>query len=156
MKRRMLISAVGLVCAVVFGLVTNVCAADAVIDTSKNAQQHTIVRMHYISGLNPAELTVTPGTTVVWVNDARTTVEIQFLDKQVTVACKSPVHFIVDESGAFVSDKVPQGSVASLCFIEPGEYEYIMFKTIPGGEGSGTYRGTKHLFQGKVIVVAAQ
>ncbi len=127
-------------------------AAEDKIQADKAIKAHKIIRLHYIGGINKEELTIEPGTTVIWVNDARASVEIQFLGKQVTMACKSPVHFIIDENGSFISDRIPQGSVASLCFVEKGEYEYMMRKSIQGGGASGTYRGAIKEFKGKIIV----
>ncbi|MBN2107399.1 MAG: hypothetical protein JW832_08220 [Deltaproteobacteria bacterium] len=73
---------------------------------------------------------VPAGTTVIWVNGmAGFTLEIQFDSKKVTLACSSPIHFITDEDGSFISNKIPFGGVASLCFIEKGEFTYIAKKT---------------------------
>jgi hypothetical protein len=109
-----------------------------------------IIRLHYMGGITPPELTVKQGTTVVWVNDSRAMLEIQFEGKQVTVACKSPVHFNIDEKGSFISDRIPQDSVASLCFIEKGEYNYVARKA-PGGSAAELRDNVKE-FKGKVIV----
>jgi len=116
----------------------------------KNIKAHKIIRLHYMGGITPTEITVEPGTTVIWVNDSRSPVEIQFEGQQVTMACKSPVHFIVDEKGSFVSDRIPQGSVASLCFVEKGEYTYVARKAPTGS----TYERRESVkeFKGKVIV----
>ncbi len=116
----------------------------------KSIKASKIIRVHYLGGITPAEVTVAPGTTVIWLNDSRASVELRFMGKQVTMACKSPVHFIVDENGSFISDRIPQGSVASLCFVEKGEFEYAMRK-------SHTYatqeqRPSIKEFKGKVIV----
>ena len=50
--------------------------------------------------------------------------EIDFTGKQVTLACKSPTNFVVGEDGSFISNRIPQGAVASLCFIDKGTYNY--------------------------------
>ncbi len=118
----------------------------------KKIKAHKIIRLHYVGGIDKPELTVEPGTTVIWINDSRASVELQFIDKQVTMACKSPVHFVVDEDGTFISDKIPQGSVASLCFVEKGTFEYVMMKSSRHGVTASEYRGTQTVFQGKVIV----
>ncbi len=61
------------------------------------------------------ELTVEAGTTVIWINDSRSVMEIQFEGKQVTMACKSPVHFVIDEKGDFsyVARKAATGGAIS-------------------------------------------
>lgn len=132
-----------------------VCAAAAEnkgIVPAVDAKKHEVVRLHYISGINRPEVVVTPGTTVIWVNGSRAPVDIQFTGTQVALACKNPVHFVTGENGSFVSDRIPEGSVASLCFVEKGEYPYRMRKSIRGGEASGHYRGAEREFTGKVIV----
>lgn len=115
-----------------------------------NIKASKIIRVHYVGGISPAELTIEPGTTVIWLNDSRTPVELQFEGKQVTMACKSPVHFIVDENGSFISDRIPQGSVASLCFVEKGEFNYVMNKAATQAT-SQEQRGSGN-FKGKIIV----
>jgi plastocyanin len=84
-----------------------------------------VVRVSHQEGVMPATLTSKPGTTVIWVNQSRTPVEILFLDKKVVLACGSPVNFFVGKNGAYESGKIPFGGTASLCFTEKGKYEYI-------------------------------
>jgi plastocyanin len=115
-----------------------------------NIKETKIIRLHYMGGITPPELTVQPGTTVVWVNDSRAMLELQFEGKQVTLACKSPVHFNIDENGSFISDRIPQDSVASLCFVEKGEFTYVARKT-PGNTADEP-RMTVKEFKGKIIV----
>jgi hypothetical protein len=68
--------------------------------------------------------------------------EIYFTSKDVTMACEQPVHFVVGEDGAFVSDRIPLGSVASLCFVEKGTFEYIARQTSSTPSlGSGGFKG---------------
>lgn len=88
--------------------------------------QHKIVRLYEKGGVEPQQLTVQPGTTVIWINESKSLAEIEFTDKQVTLACWSPVRFVVDDRGTYVSEKIFRGTVASLCFTEAGEFEYIV------------------------------
>jgi plastocyanin len=88
--------------------------------------QHKVVRLYEKGGVNPETLIVDRGTTVIWINDSKSIAEIEFTDKKVTLVCKSPIRFAVDESGTYVSDKIFQGAVASLCFIEQGEFDYLV------------------------------
>ena len=129
---------------------TWICAGSA-IGEEKKVKKHQIVRIHYLGGITPSELTVEPGTTVVWVNDARSPIEIQFEGNQVTAACKSPVHFIVGEKGSFIPNRIPQGSVASLCFVDKGEFNYVARK-IHMGTSSMDHRANIKEFKGKVTV----
>ncbi len=96
----------------------------------KRIPEVRIIRFdHVVDTTVPVER-IKPGTTVVWVNDITgVMLEIQFTGKQVTLACKSPVHFIVDENESFISNKIPFGAVASLCIIEKGQYDYIVKRT---------------------------
>jgi plastocyanin len=98
-----------------------------------------IVRISAKEGAAPSNLTSKPGTTVIWVNNARSTLEVLFLDKKVTLACGSPVNFFVGEGGAYESGKIPYGGTASLCFTQKGVYEYVVtvsrtyYKAAQGG-----------------------
>ena len=94
-------------------------------ETVKPQIQHKVVRL-YEKGITPETLIVDRGTTVIWINDFESIAEIAFTDKKVTLVCKSPVRFAVDDSGTYVSEKIFQGAVASLCFIEQGEFEYMV------------------------------
>jgi plastocyanin len=119
------------------------------IAADQNAKETKIVRLHATGGISPAEAIIKPGTTVVWVNDSRSQLELQFQGKQVTLACKSPVHFIVDDEGSFMSDRIPEDSVASLCFVEKGEYAYVLRNV--GGRTFPARSDIKE-FRGKIIV----
>ena len=123
-------------------------------EEQQKVKQHKIVRLHFLGGISPDTVTIEPGTTVVWINDARSAVELQFEGKQVTLACKSPVHFIIDEAGSYLSDRIPQGSVASLCFVEKGEFSYVLRKAEfdRGKQSLDVTRTTIKEFRGKVIV----
>ena len=125
-------------------------AKDSKVVADQNIKETKIIRIHFMGGISPAELTVKAGTTVVWVNDARDQLELKFEGKQVTLACKSPVHFVIDEDGSFISDRIPQDSVASLCFVEKGEFNYVLRKVSSGGT-TGTRENIKE-FKGKIIV----
>lgn len=88
--------------------------------------QHKIVRLYEKGGIEPQQLTIKPGTTVIWINESKSLAEIEFTDKKVTMACGSPVRFVVDDRGTYVSEKIFRGTVASLCFTEAGEFEYAV------------------------------
>jgi hypothetical protein len=100
------------------------------IQPEKKIPEVRVIRFdHIVDTAIPVEK-IKSGTTVVWVNDLTgIMLEIQFTGKQVTMACKSPVHFIVDENESFISNKIPFGAVASLCFIEKGQFDYIVKRT---------------------------
>ena len=111
--------------------------------------QHKIVRLYETGGVEPQQLTVQPGTTVIWINESKSLAEIEFTDKKVTLACGSPVRFVVDDRGTYVSEKIFRGTVASLCFTEAGEFEYAV-KREP--RRSAAVPAEPPVIKGKIIV----
>jgi len=126
-------------------------AAEDKIVKEQDSGKFVVVRLHYIGQITPEVLKIAPGTTVIWMNGSKETLELQFEGKQVTMACKSPVHFVVDEKGSFISDRIPEGSVASLCFVEKGEFNYVARK-VQSTASISQYRDSVKEFKGKVIV----
>jgi len=126
------------------------------IQTDKSTHSHKTIRIQYSGAVIPKTLTVQPGTTVIWINESKRPVEILFEGKQVTLACKSPVHFIVTEDGTFMSDKIPYGAVASLCFIEKGEFSYKARVLESAAADWHTSRERSKIFEGKIIVAAGK
>jgi hypothetical protein len=126
--------------------VSNAYAQEQHVDTSVKEVGHRVVTIRKDEGPVPGHMKAPAGTTIVWVNYSRYPVEIYFTRKEVTMACKAPVHFIVDEDGTYVSDKIPFGSVASLCFVEKGNFEYYVrtaaMREFEGQRGMGRTRGT--------------
>jgi len=119
------------------------------IQPEKKIAGSQIIRLHSSGGINPGKATVVPGTTVIWINEADSPVEIQFEGKQVTMACQNPVHFVIDDKGSFISNNIPMGAVASLCFIEKGEFNYVVRRVITK---SLVYKATPGEFKGKITV----
>ena len=118
----------------------------------KNINNHQIIRIHYSGAVMPESLTVKPGSTVVWVNESKEPVELQFEGKQVSLACKNPVHFVLTEEGFFISDRIPTGAVASMCFIERGEFNFVARKMPRAYTQMLSERQRIQEFKGKVIV----
>lgn len=89
-----------------------------------------LIRVKEGEGLIPKQITLKPGTTVIWLNGTTGEyIEIGFTgDQKVQMACKAPVHFILGSDGSYISDKIPFGAVASLCFIEKGQFKYTVSK----------------------------
>ena len=85
-----------------------------------------IVIINEYEEVTPLVVTSIPGTTIVWVNNSRSPVEILFYDKEVTMSCGSPINFFVGRGGAYESNKIPFGATASLCFVENGTFEYMI------------------------------
>jgi hypothetical protein len=79
--------------------------------------------------------TIEPGTTVIWFNNTRRVVEVEFIDKQVTLVCGAPVGFFINEEGSFTSQKIIPNAVASLCFLEKGEFDFeVLLRTLRGAD----------------------
>lgn len=108
----------------------SVCGAqaqtDAKVDPKQKIKGHTVISINKMVGLNPKLAMIKAGTTIIWMNHSESLAEIQFRGKQVTIACKNPTNFVVNEEGSFISNRIPQGAVASLCFIEKGTYNYTL------------------------------
>jgi hypothetical protein len=152
MKKLMTLTAVA---AFALFLMSGIAGAEAEkiskIEPEQSIKVTLIIHLNAAGGIYPAEAAIKPGTTVVWVNDSRAQLELQFSGKQVTMACKSPVHFIVDEEGSFISDRIPEDSVASLCFIEKGEFPYVL-RNVGGRSYYEEHRTKPQEFRGKIIV----
>jgi plastocyanin len=119
--------------ALLFIWIITVCltggAVAAEAETEELKAANRIVSISTNQGLMPANLTTSPGTTVVWVNHSRDPIEILFMDKKVTLACGSPVNFFIGKDGAYESAKIPFGGTASLCFTEKGRFDYMFKKS---------------------------
>ena len=132
-----------------------VCSVQAQTQTAgkvmpeKKIEGHQVVQINRYFALDPALAMVKPGTTVIWMNLSESIVEIQFRGKAITLACKSPTHFIVDEEGSFVSDRIPPSAVASLCFVEKGTYNYELKR---GPRATAAVKTDQPLVSGSIVV----
>ena len=100
-----------------------------------------IVVVKTVEQPDPVTLFGKPGTTVIWVNHSKYPVEVIFTEKQVVLACGSPMNFFVNKEGTYESHKIPSGGTASLCFTEKGRYVY---KTKPSKNFPLGKKGTEH------------
>jgi len=128
--------------------VTSVQAQNEKIVPEMKGTSHQVIRLNYTFGVDPTKVTVAKGTTVIWMNSGRSNANIKFTGKQVTMACKSPVHFQVDDAGSFTSDNIPPGAVASLCFVENGSFDYTATQETPQQNPTAAPRVSK----GQIIV----
>jgi plastocyanin len=122
------------------------------IAPDKNININKMIRIHYSGAVIPESITVKPGSTVVWINESQQPFEIQFEGKQVSLACKNPVHFVLSEDGVFISDRIPTGAVASMCFIETGEFNFVARKVSTSYSAALSDRRKIQEFKGQVIV----
>jgi hypothetical protein len=116
----------------------------------KAIDSYKVIRLHSYGGISPKVISIKPGTIVIWVNDSRSMINIQFGGKQVTLACKSPVHFVVNEQGSYIADRIPPDAVASLCFVEKGEFNYVTRGSY--GETGGKALKKIKEYKGKIVV----
>jgi plastocyanin len=149
-KKNIFMIIVGIIVCCVFSASVYAEEVKGKIQPTLDIKAHQLIRLNYLAGISPADVTVQAGTTVIWMNDARAMVQLQFEGQQVTMACKSPVNFIVDDKGSFISNLIPQGSVASLCFVEKGTYNYV-FRKAPQGSTYQTRESIKE-YKGMITV----
>jgi plastocyanin len=135
-------------CFAMLSSFTSVQAQNEKIVPEMKGTGHQVIRLNYTFGVDPATVTVQKGTTVIWMNSGRSIAKIKFTGKQVTLACKSPVHFLVDEAGSFTSNEIPPGAVASLCFVEKGTFDYTVTQETPAQNPTAAPRVSK----GQIIV----
>ena len=103
--------------------------------------------------IQPRRLRVRPGTTIAWINRAEGPVVVQFTGKAVSTTCKAPRGFTVGNAGVYVSNEIPPGEVASLCFLEPELYVYeISYVSAEASESAGNSTDTR-LLVGSIQVV---
>jgi plastocyanin len=117
---------IGIVVVILF--LTCVCFNETVLSAEESSPAKEVIhKMVYINadqGINPTEVVASPGTTVVWINNSNKRLQLRFLEQQVTLACAQPVNFYQDENKCYISNQIPLGAVASLCFIQKGEFKY--------------------------------
>ena len=132
----------------------SVLSLGAVYAAEEQQLKTQIVRINGYAGVEPLNLLIEPGTVVVWLNQYKISpVEVMFPDKKVTMACQSPVNFTISKEGTYVSNSIPYGGVASLCFIEPGSFKYIIERAKPQG-ADYLNRGNPFRFEGQIVVKA--
>lgn len=108
---------------------------------------HKIVYINAERGIDPQVVTVAQGITVVWINNSNHRLQLKFPDQQVSLACAAPVNFSLDENKVFISTGIPLGGVASLCFVQKGEFKYKLSKMDQFGAP-----GTSEKFSGVIKV----
>ena len=75
------------------------------------------------AGITPNPAKVKLGDTVVFHNNASGNAKIAFITR-IGLACAAPVNFYADLLGNYETSQIAEGAIASICFIEPGTYEY--------------------------------
>jgi plastocyanin len=84
-------------------------------------------------GLHKAAVTVDAGDLVVWANLSAAHLTISFSGgKELWLLCGVPTRFYLGSDDTYTSGMIPPGTVASLCFAEPGVYQYTVSGTSQG------------------------
>ena len=140
MKRALIITcslSIVIVC-----MMGHVFAADEKTDALTITNKIVVVKT--VEQPDPVTLFGKLGTTVIWVNHSKYPVEVVFTEKQVVLACGSPMNFFVNKEGSYESHKIPSGGTASLCFTEKGRYVYKTkpSKNFPLGKKGKEHAGT--------------
>jgi hypothetical protein len=115
-------------------------AAFAQEASGKSKVIHKIVYINAEQGIDTRAVTVSPGTTVIWINNSDYRLQLKFTDQQVSMACAAPVNFSVNDDKVFISTGIPLGGVASLCFLQKGEFKYKLIKMDQFGAPSTSER----------------
>ena len=94
-------------------------------------------------GVFPPELSISAGTTVIWLNGTQGHVNVVFSQgSDVAVQCQAPTRFFLAPDGTYTSNAYPPGAVASLACLQPGDYRYFISGALTGGGGTDTNLGT--------------
>jgi len=129
-------------------LVGLVCAAP-VAYTQEAEENHKVISL-LSDAVKPAAATIKPGTTVIWVNESPGMVEIRFTNTEnMILACGSPLRFIQDLQGRFISDMIPFAGVASICFIKKGEFSFVVSR---GPRDVEAGKDVTKEYEGKIVV----
>jgi len=103
--------------------------AIGIVNTSAQVKPTGVTKIITLAGrgVNPATIEINRGDTVIWTTlDEPATVYFSE-GTPVKLACVAPTRFRLNEEGAYTSGIIPVGGVASLCFVEPGTYDYAVF-----------------------------
>jgi hypothetical protein len=115
-------------------LVVGILCATVVDVAAADEQAHSMVILKKEpEGASPKTLKVKVGNTAIWINYDPNPVSIRFKTK-IGIACREPVNFYADLFGFYETTGIPQGGIASLCFIYKGTYDYEVRRLAGKGE----------------------
>lgn len=83
----------------------------------------TVVLKAEPDGIEPVSAQAYQGNTIAWLNMGPGPVTIKFIT-QLGLACAAPTNFYGDLLGYYETSAIAPGGTASICMVEPGEYEY--------------------------------
>jgi len=140
-KKRILVASMTFcVVSVLLLLLSGICFAE-------EAHRYQVISCLH-NKITPESAAVTKGTTVIFLNESPGNIEVHFNNTEnMFTVCDSPVRFVPDPDGQFISDTIPFAGVATLCFIHEGEFNYVCRRK-PKEPG----KDTAVEFKGKIIV----
>ncbi|MBI3989041.1 MAG: hypothetical protein HY347_05435 [candidate division NC10 bacterium] len=101
--------------------------------------------------VSPETLEITRGDTVIWFAVDQPAMVYFSEGTPVKLACVAPTRFRLNEEEAYTSGLIPPGGTASLCFVEPGTFNYAVF--FRGGvEAGGRVSPGPGVPAGRIIV----
>ena len=115
--------------------------AEEIAQEEQKQLGEVIVAIYDDEGVIPEILIVEPGTMVTWVNCTAEEAEIIFLDEGVVHAADCSEYFFINREGSYQSLVMCCEYVASLCFQEPGFYDYLVIASKPPYGAGNEYRG---------------
>lgn len=114
---------------------------------AEKAEQHVTVAVKKMpDGLSINPIRVKRGEPVIWVNHDPEPIKIKILTK-LGIACAAPINFYADLFGHYESIQIAQHAVASICFLEKGEYTYEAHRSVKFGD-----KVDEEIIPGKIIV----
>ncbi len=88
-----------------------------------------IKQITIMSDLSAKETRAKPGDTIVWHNAGMSMAIVSFKKgREVQAACAAPSGFQLLADGTYSSAPINPGGTASLCFVRPGTYEFLVYQ----------------------------
>lgn len=123
--------------AIDYSLHPNLASADQTRTTPVRVAIHD-------DGLEPSNLNLLPGTTVIWINQSDKPARIKFVSQPVSTTCREPVGFVESSRGIRRSAQIVGGSMSSLCFIQREQHQYEVDLIDDSNEDSAQVVKTLH------------
>ncbi len=122
--------------------------SEAALYETRNKQVHVQIGT---ANVEPGNLRVVPGATIVWRNTAEKIVRVRFTKNAISTSCQTPRKFNLGVKGIFESEPIPSGDIASICLLEPNIYTYDIDYLKPGSK-PGKFEKTGETASGKIEV----
>ncbi|GEM_PF-5719746 len=94
-------------------------------------------RVQIGNAIEPVSVRILVGHTVIWQNQSQQDIKIKFRSHGLSTFCREPDGFVLGVDGIRSSNRLKPGEIASLCFLEPREFGYV----VEGADGGGALVG---------------